>query len=135
MLGTSSISQKTKKQLTMSRSSIEVECRFIATTMCELKWLKGLLQSLVIVHSDSMFLYCDSQATLHINVNLVFHERTKHIEIDCHFICDEIQHGHVQSSYVHSSEQLADIFTKALGTQYFGYLLRNLGVRNLHAPT
>ena len=106
----------------------------MATTTCELKWLK-LLLSLGVCHSQPMRLHCDSQAALHIAANPVFHERTKHIEVDCHFVRDEIQHGHIQPTYVSTSTQLANIFTKALGKSQFDYFLRKLGIHDLHAPT
>ncbi|KAL6333340.1 hypothetical protein AAG906_028525 [Vitis piasezkii] len=94
LLGNSPISWKTKKQHTVSRSSAEVEYTSMATTTCELKWLKGLLSTLGVMHSDPMHLYCD---------------------IDCHFAHDEIQNGAIHTKYVHISMQLADIFMKALG--------------------
>ena len=106
ILGNSPISWKTKKQHTVSRSLAKAEYRSMATTTCELKWLKGLLSTLGVMHSDPMHLYCDSQATLHIAANPIFHERTKHIEVDCHFVRDEIQNGAIHTKYVHTSMQL-----------------------------
>ncbi|GJV24873.1 copia protein [Tanacetum coccineum] len=107
----------------MSRSSSEAKYRLMATTRCELKWLKGLLNSLGVTHPKPMRLFFDNQVALHIVANPVFHERTKHIEVDCHFVHDEILSGNLAPSYVHTSTQLVDIFTKALGNQQFHDIL------------
>lgn len=101
----------------------------------ELLWIKELLESIGISHHDPMKLICDSKSALHIAANLVFHERTKHIEKDCHFIRDEIKRGTVATSHVRTTEQRPDLLTKALGRQQFTYLLGKLVVCDLHAPT
>lgn len=87
----------------------------MASITCELKWLKGLLLSLGVPHPKVIPLFCDSQSALHIADNPVFHEQTKHIEVDCHFVRDAIQEGLISPSYVPTPIQLANIFTKALG--------------------
>ncbi|GKG19963.1 putative copia-type protein, partial [Tanacetum coccineum] len=107
-LGDSPTSWKTKKQHIVSRSSADAEYCSMAITTCELKWLKSVLPSLGIHQVKPMSLYCDSQAALHISQNPVFHECTKHIEEDCHYIRDELVSGNITAQYVSTKEQIAD---------------------------
>jgi len=134
MLGSNPISWKTKKQPTISRSSAEAEYRSLATLSYELQWLKYLLSDLGIDHPQPITIYCDSQAAIPIAENPVFHERTKHIEIDCHFVSEKIKSGLITPSYIRSSDQLADIFTKPLGGDAYKRILDKLGVIEISIP-
>ncbi|PKI37262.1 hypothetical protein CRG98_042353 [Punica granatum] len=135
MLGGCPISWKTKKQSTVARSSAEAEYRSMAPTTVELLWLRSLLASIGVPTTSAMTLYCDNMAALHIAANPVFHERTKHIEIDCHFVREHVQTKSIITCHVPSKLQLADIFTKALGRDQFQFLLGKLDITSIHAPT
>ena len=106
----------------------------MASTTCELIWLKALLRDLGIKIQRPMKLYCDNQAAIHIASNPVFHERTKHIEVDCHFIRGKIQDGTIITEHVRSEEQLADIFTKATNTTLSNVILCKFGLIDIHKP-
>ena len=113
LLGSSLISWRSKKQTHVAHSSTEAEYRALADTTSELLWLRWLLKDLGVSTSSATPLYCDNQSVIHIAYNDVFHERTKHIEIDCHFIRYHLVHGALKLISVSSKDQLADIFTKS----------------------
>lgn len=134
-LGSSPISWRSKKQTVVSCSSAEAKYRAMATTTKEIIWLLRLLKDFGVSNAAPVPLFCDNQAAIHISANPGFHERTKHIKIDCHFIRQHIQSHTIVPRSISSQNQLADIFTKALGCDRFGELLFKLGISNLHAPT
>ena len=110
----------------MARSSTEAEYRALANTTSELLWLRWLLKDLGVSTSFATLLYCDNQSAIYIAHNDVFHERTKHIEIDCHFICCHLIHGALKLFFVSSKDQLVDIFTKSLPKECTHDLIDNL---------
>ncbi|XP_024013200.1 uncharacterized protein LOC112087523 [Eutrema salsugineum] len=135
MLGNAPLAWKTKKHDTVSCSSTEAEYRAMGFTVRELKWNHELLSCFGVPHTQPMRLHCDSKSALLIASNLVFHEMTKHLETDCHFVQDEFLDGSLATAHIRTIVKLADIFTKALGSKQFSYLRCKLGIRDLHAPT
>ena len=129
------ISWKSKKQSVVFRSSAESEYKAMTQFVCEIMWLHQLLMEVGIETSVPTNLWCDNQTALHIASNPVFHERTKHIEINCHFVREKIQLCLISTRYVNTREQLGDIFTKTLSEDRVSYLCIKLGMINIYAPT
>ena len=128
------ISWKSKKHDVVVRPSAEAEYRTMALTTCELIWLKHLLQELRFRKDEQMKLICENQAVLHIASNPVFDERTKHIEMDCHFIKEKISLRCMTTSFVNSKDQLAYSFTKSLRCPRIKYICDKLDAYDLYAP-
>ena len=88
-----------------------------------------MLKDLEVYHPQPALLFCDNQVAIHIGENLVFHERTKHIEVDCHLLRDKV----IRLFYTPSHTQLADLLTKALSGQQLKYLLTKMSIVNIHS--
>lgn len=86
----------------------------MGSTISELIWIRGVLNELSFAQNKPYVLFCDNKAAIQIPSNPMFNERTKHIEVDCHFIREKLQLGVIETRYVKSKEQLAYLFTKAL---------------------
>ncbi|KAL0641379.1 hypothetical protein Bca4012_103352 [Brassica carinata] len=112
-IGGNLVTWKSKKQKVVSCSSAEAEYRAMLKLTNELVWIKGILKHLGIDQAKPMTMHCDNQAAIHIASNSVFHERTKHIEVDCHKVRQMIVLGVILPCYTRSEDQLADVFTKA----------------------
>jgi len=135
LLGQSLICWRTKKQPTVSRSSSEAEYRAMTSTTCELQWLLYLLRDLPVQCVNLHVLYCENQSTMHIAANLVFHERTKHLDIDCHIVREKLQARLFKLLPITTHDQLADFFfTKSLFPQPFNLLLPKLGMLDIYQP-
>ena len=87
-----------------------------------------ILEELSLEKVKSIILHCDNQSAIHIAKNPVFHDRTKHIEVDCHFTRDKVLEGLIQLSYLPTKHQLADVLTKILPSTQFKTLLSKLGM-------
>nr|KYP73015.1 Copia protein [Cajanus cajan] len=132
--GKSLISWKSKKQSTVSRSSTEAEYRALASLACELQWIKYLCDDLCLNIQVPFCTFSDSESAIQLAKNPSFHERTKHIEVDCHLIRIKIQDGLILLSHVPSSCQLANCFTKALYPNPFHQNVYKLGLVNIYDP-
>ena len=122
------ISWKSKKQSVVSRSSTESKDRAMTHFVCEIMWIHQLLIEVGIETSVPVKLWCDNQVVMHIASNPVFHEQTKHFEINCYFIRKKIQLGFISTGYVKTEEQLRDIFTKPLSGDRVGYLCNMINI-------
>jgi len=129
-LGSNLISWSSRKQPTVSRSSTEAEYKAVANTTAELLWIRALLQELGIGQSTPPILWCDNIGATYMSVNPVFHARTKHVEIDFHFVRDRVADKSLVVRFVPSSDQIADVLTKPLVSAKFQNFCYKLNVRS-----
>ncbi|WVZ98004.1 hypothetical protein U9M48_043497 [Paspalum notatum var. saurae] len=113
-LGDNLVSWSSKCQTTVSRSSAEAEYHVVAHAVAECCWLRQLLQELHVSIPSATIVYCDNVSAVYMIANPVHHRRTKHIEIDIHFIREKVALGDVRVLHIPSSHQFADIMTKGL---------------------
>lgn len=107
----------------------------MATITSKIVWLIALLKTFGLEHNQAASLYYGRKAAIYIDANPVFHQRTKHIEIDCHFIREKIQDGVIKTFHVPTRHQIVDFFTKALGHKQFHYLLSKMNLVNMYSSS
>ena len=127
-LGSTAVSWFSRKQKSIALSSAEAEYMAASQASSEALWLRKLLVNLFDQELRPMIIYCDNQSCILLSKNLVFHDRSKHIEIRYHFIRDYVQRGVVTLQYISIDEQVLDILTKSLGRGKFVFFRDKFGV-------
>lgn len=127
-LGVNLISWSSRKQATVSRSSTEAEYKAIANLTAEMIWIKSLLKELGVYQSKAPRLWCDNLGATYLTSNPMFHARTKHIEVDFHFVREQVARKAMEVRFISSSDQVADILTKPLSRYPFITHCNNLNI-------
>ncbi|KAL0842944.1 hypothetical protein Bca101_016189 [Brassica carinata] len=127
-LGSNIISWSAQKQQSVSRSSTEAEYRTLSDTAAELVWLINLMREIGIPHTAPPELYCDNLSAVYLSATPAMHKRSKHFEVNFHFVRERVASGSLIVHHIPGAQQLADIFTKSLSTQNFQNLRFKLGV-------
>jgi len=129
-LGNTPISWKSGKQHTVARSSTEAEYKALADGTAEILWLRSLLSELQLSSPPMTTLWCDNLGATFLSVNPVFHARTKHVEVDYHFVRNRVAKKEIQVRFISSKDQLADVLTKPLSSTLFAYFRSKLRVES-----
>ena len=129
-LGDNLLSWSSKRQPTLSRSSAEAEYRGVANVVSDSCWLRNLLLELHFPITKATLVYCDNVSAIYLSGNPVQHQRTKHIEMDIHFVREKVTKGEVRVIHVPSRYQIADIFTKGLPRILFEDFRASLNIRD-----
>ncbi|GJU82416.1 ribonuclease H-like domain-containing protein [Tanacetum coccineum] len=134
-LGDNLLTWSSKRQDTLSRSSVEAEYCGVANAVAKKSWIRNLLRVLHTLLFTATLVYYDNYSAVYMSANPVQHQRTKHIEINIHFVRDKVAAGHVRVLHVPSRFQYVDIFTKGLPYPLFTDFRSSLSVRKSPAPT
>ena len=118
-IGTGVMSWSNKKQLTVSLSSTKAEYKALCNATCEVVWLRRILEDIGNKQMKPIVLKCDNQSSIKLAHNSIYHARTKHIEIQHHFVREKIQSKEIDLSYCNTTDNVVDIFTKPLGKMNF----------------
>ncbi|XP_071681765.1 uncharacterized protein [Lolium perenne] len=130
-LGPNLISWSARKQATVSRSSTEAEYKSLANATAEVIWIESLLKELGIRRYETSCLWCDNMGATYLSANPIFHARTKHIEIDFHFVRERVASRQLDIRFITSKDQVADGFTKALPVRQFEEFKYNLNLKKV----
>lgn len=130
-LGGNLVVWNAKKQEVVSRSSAESEYRSLANLVTDIVWLQSLCKELGVEVKGKPKLWCDNSSALALASNPIFHARTKHIEVDIHYIREKVLANVIEVGYVPSADQIADIFTKPLAEKWFVMLRNKLQLQNM----
>ena len=133
-LGGNLITWRSKKQNVVARPSIKAMFRAMALGVCELLWLKIILEDLKIAWKGLMKLYCDNKSAIDITHNPVQHDRTNHVEIDRHFIKEKLDSRLICTPFVSTKGQLVDMLTKGLNSIAFQSIIGKLRMDNIYLP-
>jgi hypothetical protein len=127
-LGDSLVAWLSKKQGSISLSTIEAKYIVAATCCTLILWMIQTLADLKVTYTDPIPLHYDNTSAISLSKNPILHSKSKHIPIKHHFFREQVTNRIVQVNYIPSTEQIADIFTKPLTTTPFGYFRQKLGV-------
>ncbi|XP_019054242.1 PREDICTED: uncharacterized protein LOC109115063 [Nelumbo nucifera] len=130
-LGENLVSWSSKKQHTISRSSTEAEYRGMAHAVAEVAWIQSLLREMNVTLRKVPLLLCDNLNSILLSANSILHSRTKHMELDIHFVREKVIRKELEVEHVTSTEQVADGLTKPVSSLRFELLKNRLGVRDL----
>ncbi|PKU66220.1 Retrovirus-related Pol polyprotein from transposon TNT 1-94 [Dendrobium catenatum] len=128
-MGPNLLSWSVKKQVTVTKSSTEAEYRALSAATSDVLWLRRLAEELL-RQKEPTTIHCDNLSAIAIARNPVFHARTKHIEIDFHFIRQHLLTANIRIQHIDSQEQIADILTKPFSSSRFNYLVSKLTIRS-----
>jgi hypothetical protein len=130
-LGSNLISWSARKQSTVSRSSTEAEYKAVANATAEIMWVQILLKEIGIHAPRYGKIWCDNLGAKYLSSNPVFHARTKHIEVDYHFVRERVTRGLLQIDFVPTGDQIADGFTKPIIVRQLENFKYNLNLRQV----